>query len=256
MMQCPEIADEDLKLSGIKANRTETTQANLDSSAMLTDQVVPSSILNDIMDFNDDLDLFQPDFLSVQNARALEYGLTSAEKTIPDSPLKDDPQHRLNHSLNCQYGPITENTPEQNSSDESSNSIIIPGSPNTDAVAVKREPMSSQSSLQGSFRSSTEAPSTSSKNDTVLQGFDLPPRISCMDEAENENVKLEKVEVPQEPRSVKLMRYKMKKERRRYSKKIRYQARKAYADIRPRFQGRFVKKAELEALRAAGHILM
>lgn len=43
-----------------------------------------------------------------------------------------------------------------------------------------------------------------------------------------------------------LERYKEKKARRLYTKKIRYQLRKINADKRPRIKGRFVKKEELE----------
>ncbi len=48
-----------------------------------------------------------------------------------------------------------------------------------------------------------------------------------------------------------LERYRQKKARRHYQKKIRYQLRKINADKRPRIKGRFVKKEELEEFLAA-----
>lgn len=48
-------------------------------------------------------------------------------------------------------------------------------------------------------------------------------------------------------RELRVMRYREKKQRRKYEKTIRYASRKAYAEIRPRIKGRFVTKEELEA---------
>lgn len=45
-----------------------------------------------------------------------------------------------------------------------------------------------------------------------------------------------------------LERYREKKARRCFNKRIRYQSRKAYADVRPRYKGRFVSKEEYERL--------
>ena len=45
-------------------------------------------------------------------------------------------------------------------------------------------------------------------------------------------------------REVKLMRYKEKRKRRRYENQIRYESRKAYAQLRPRVKGRFAKVHE------------
>uniref|UniRef100_M8BZN1 Uncharacterized protein n=1 Tax=Aegilops tauschii TaxID=37682 RepID=M8BZN1_AEGTA len=42
-------------------------------------------------------------------------------------------------------------------------------------------------------------------------------------------------------RAAKVMRYREKRKRRRYDKQIRYESRKAYAELRPRVNGRFVK---------------
>ncbi|RZC69170.1 hypothetical protein C5167_032239 [Papaver somniferum] len=42
-------------------------------------------------------------------------------------------------------------------------------------------------------------------------------------------------------RKAKVLRYKEKKKRRNFMKKIRYPSRKAYAEIRPRIRGRFIK---------------
>lgn len=46
---------------------------------------------------------------------------------------------------------------------------------------------------------------------------------------------------PAMDREAKVMRYKEKRKRRRYEKKIRYASRKAYAEMRPRVKGRFAK---------------
>ncbi|KAL6589571.1 hypothetical protein ACP70R_013232 [Stipagrostis hirtigluma subsp. patula] len=49
---------------------------------------------------------------------------------------------------------------------------------------------------------------------------------------------------PAVDREAKVMRYKEKRKHRRYEKQIRYASRKAYADMRPRVKGRFVKAPE------------
>lgn len=52
-------------------------------------------------------------------------------------------------------------------------------------------------------------------------------------------------------------RYREKRKRRTFEKTIRYQSRKAYAEIRPRIKGRFATKEEVEAMKAAkaaGHL--
>ncbi|XP_073002211.1 uncharacterized protein [Typha latifolia] len=49
---------------------------------------------------------------------------------------------------------------------------------------------------------------------------------------------------PTTEREAKVMRYKEKRKRRKYAKQIRYAARKAYAEVRPRIRGRFVKIPE------------
>ncbi|VAI11337.1 unnamed protein product [Triticum turgidum subsp. durum] len=47
-------------------------------------------------------------------------------------------------------------------------------------------------------------------------------------------------------RQAKVMRYREKRKRRRYDKQIRYESRKAYAELRPRVNGRFVKVPEAD----------
>ena len=49
-------------------------------------------------------------------------------------------------------------------------------------------------------------------------------------------------------REARVMRYKEKKKRRKFEKKIRYASRKAYADTRPRIKGRFAKTPEEKQL--------
>ena len=44
-----------------------------------------------------------------------------------------------------------------------------------------------------------------------------------------------------------IVRYREKRKNRKFQKTIRYASRKAYAEVRPRIKGRFVKKEELEA---------
>nr|ACI00356.1 ZCCT2-A2 [Triticum urartu] len=48
-------------------------------------------------------------------------------------------------------------------------------------------------------------------------------------------------------REAKVMRYREKRKRRCYDKQIRYESRKAYAELRPRVNGRFVKVPEAAA---------
>lgn len=52
-------------------------------------------------------------------------------------------------------------------------------------------------------------------------------------------------------REQRVARYREKRKNRRFEKTIRYASRKAYAEIRPRIKGRFAKKEEIEAWKAA-----
>lgn len=52
-------------------------------------------------------------------------------------------------------------------------------------------------------------------------------------------------------RAERVARYRLKRKSRVFGKTIRYASRKAYAEVRPRIKGRFAKKEELEAWRAA-----
>ena len=49
----------------------------------------------------------------------------------------------------------------------------------------------------------------------------------------------------------KFRRYREKRKRRTFEKTIRYQSRKAYAEVRPRIKGRFATKEEVAAMKAA-----
>jgi hypothetical protein len=51
-------------------------------------------------------------------------------------------------------------------------------------------------------------------------------------------------------RKDRVARYREKRKRRTFQKTIRYQSRKAYAEVRPRIKGRFATKEEVEALKA------
>jgi hypothetical protein len=53
-------------------------------------------------------------------------------------------------------------------------------------------------------------------------------------------------------RREKLERFREKKRNRLLKKTIRYASRKAYAEVRPRIKGRFARKDEVAAMRAAG----
>lgn len=53
-------------------------------------------------------------------------------------------------------------------------------------------------------------------------------------------------------RQEKLDRFREKKRNRHFKKTIRYASRKAYAEVRPRIKGRFARKDEVAAMRAAG----
>lgn len=53
-------------------------------------------------------------------------------------------------------------------------------------------------------------------------------------------------------RKMRLARYREKKKNRQFKKTIRYASRKAYAEVRPRVKGRFARKDEVAAMRAAG----
>ncbi|CAL5224442.1 g7128 [Coccomyxa viridis] len=53
-------------------------------------------------------------------------------------------------------------------------------------------------------------------------------------------------------REARVMRYREKRKRRTFEKTIRYQSRKAYAEVRPRIKGRFATKEEVAAMKATG----
>jgi hypothetical protein len=52
-------------------------------------------------------------------------------------------------------------------------------------------------------------------------------------------------------RAERVARYREKRKNRKFEKTIRYASRKAYAEVRPRIKGRFAKKEEVEAWKAA-----
>jgi hypothetical protein len=52
-------------------------------------------------------------------------------------------------------------------------------------------------------------------------------------------------------RAERVARYREKRKHRKFEKTIRYASRKAYAEVRPRIKGRFAKKEEVQAFRAA-----
>jgi hypothetical protein len=47
-------------------------------------------------------------------------------------------------------------------------------------------------------------------------------------------------------REARVLRYKEKKQARKFQKTIRYATRKAYAEARPRIKGRFAKRSDIE----------
>ena len=58
------------------------------------------------------------------------------------------------------------------------------------------------------------------------------------------------IDYPSLTREQRVQRYKEKRARRNFRKTIRYQSRKAYAEIRPRIKGRFVSPEEFAAYMA------
>jgi hypothetical protein len=66
----------------------------------------------------------------------------------------------------------------------------------------------------------------------------------------NGAVKREPAPEPELSRTDRVARYKEKRARRNFKKTIRYQSRKAYAEVRPRIKGRFVSPEEYAAWRA------
>ena len=53
-------------------------------------------------------------------------------------------------------------------------------------------------------------------------------------------------------RREKVQRFREKKNNRQFKKLIRYASRKRYAEVRPRIKGRFARKDEIAAAKAAG----
>ena len=52
-------------------------------------------------------------------------------------------------------------------------------------------------------------------------------------------------------RAERVARFREKRARRSFTKTIRYESRRAYADVRPRFKGRFASKEEVLEMKAA-----
>jgi hypothetical protein len=52
-------------------------------------------------------------------------------------------------------------------------------------------------------------------------------------------------------REERVARYREKRKRRTFEKTIRYESRKAYAEVRPRIKGRFATREEVAAMKAA-----
>lgn len=92
------------------------------------------------------------------------------------------------------------------------------------------------------------APPVALKTETVITTVDIdnyvPRTLLPMDPA----VRMQLLAARQE----KLDRFREKKRNRHFKKTIRYASRKAYAEVRPRIKGRFARKDEVAAMRAAG----
>jgi len=54
-------------------------------------------------------------------------------------------------------------------------------------------------------------------------------------------------------REARVMRYKEKRQKRKFEKTIRYASRKAYAESRPRIKGRFAKRTDSDVERMYGN---
>jgi len=55
-------------------------------------------------------------------------------------------------------------------------------------------------------------------------------------------------------REARVMRYKEKRQKRKFEKTIRYASRKAYAESRPRVKGRFAKRTDSDVEQAFGSV--
>lgn len=95
-------------------------------------------------------------------------------------------------------------------------------------------PRVAQSSVASPTSANTAKPAW-----TASQKFEIPSDVL--------HVGTEKAMCRQE----RVERYREKRKRRTFEKTIRYQSRKAYAEIRPRIKGRFATKEEVEQIRAA-----
>eukprot|EP00198_Chlamydomonas_reinhardtii_P011258 XP_001700595.1 predicted protein [Chlamydomonas reinhardtii] len=134
--------------------------------------------------------------------------------------------------------------------------VPLPGAvPSMSAAAAQAVPAASTATTTSTGDFSLPAPAL------TLITLSLPSLCPCAETsaAADEPQQQQVVMVKQEPC---LERYRQKKARRHYSKKIRYQLRKINADKRPRIKGRFVKKDELASFlatqrgggAAAGHV--
>ncbi|KAL7605840.1 hypothetical protein Lser_V15G20419 [Lactuca serriola] len=80
-----------------------------------------------------------------------------------------------------------------------------------------------------------------------LHGFQHPKLELAMEyEASNGGYGYTCVQIPAPiDRKARVLRYMEKKKRRKFEKRIRYESRKAYAEIRPRIKGRFAKRTNV-----------
>ncbi|XP_042467390.1 transcription factor GHD7-like [Zingiber officinale] len=85
---------------------------------------------------------------------------------------------------------------------------------------------------------------TSSATIRSLAGSTFTDASSGIDKEVGEGSAADGQEGPAVEREAKIMRYKEKRKKRKYEKRIRYASRKAYAEMRPRVKGRFAKTPE------------
>jgi len=193
---------------------------------------------NDDSPGTDFLSVEGPDFPSVEDITAdiLDFdcvvpNLSSTE--LADSLLLESEPFFL--SLAAPIQPMIKAEALGGDQHYAANAVMVPqmAEPTFDEGMMEDDESFEDDASDDEYRITTRRPSARSRREPAA----TPPSV---------------FEHPQLTREQRVARYKEKRARRNFRKTIRYQSRKAYAEIRPRIKGRFVSPEEYAAYMSGG----